>query len=96
MRLASYLVDSQPRAGVVAADQTLVAVSNLIAGGPTDMLAVLSAGPSLWDRVRAVAPSARGATRSATTSRCATSSGATAAEIEKIGVLRNTVATYGD
>jgi 2-keto-4-pentenoate hydratase/2-oxohepta-3-ene-1,7-dioic acid hydratase in catechol pathway len=60
MRLASYLVDGQPRAGVVAADQTLVAVSDLVAGGPTDMLAVLAAGPSLWDRLRAAAPSARG------------------------------------
>jgi 2-keto-4-pentenoate hydratase/2-oxohepta-3-ene-1,7-dioic acid hydratase in catechol pathway len=60
MRLASYLVDGQPRAGVVAADQTLIAVSDLVAGGPTDMLAVLAAGPSLWDRLRAAAPSARG------------------------------------
>src|SRR5438105_7698578 len=60
MRLASYLVDGQPRAGVVASDQTLVAVSDLIAGGPSDTLAVLAAGPSLWDRLRAAAPSARG------------------------------------
>ena len=60
MRLASYLVDGQPRAGVVASDQTLVAVSDLVAGGPSDMLAVLAAGPSLWDRLRAAAPTARG------------------------------------
>src|SRR5258708_25809844 len=60
MRLASYLVDGQPRAGVVASDQTLVAVSDLVAGGPSDMLAVLAAGPSLWDRLRATATSARG------------------------------------
>src|SRR3979411_2271427 len=60
MRPASYLVDGQPRAGVVASDQTLVAVSDLVAGGPSDMLAVLAAGPSLWDRLRAVAPSAQG------------------------------------
>src|SRR5260370_41770100 len=60
MRLASYLVDGQPRAGVVASDQTLVAVSDLFAGGPSDMLDVLAAGPSLWDRLRAAAPSARG------------------------------------
>src|SRR5713226_8049574 len=60
MRLASYLADGQPRAGVVASDQTLVAVSDLVAGGPSDMLAVLAAGPSLWDRLRAAAASARG------------------------------------
>src|SRR5258708_10953222 len=60
MRLASYLVDGQPRAGVVASDQTLVAVSDVVAGGPSAMLAVLAAGPSLWDRLRATATSARG------------------------------------
>jgi 2-keto-4-pentenoate hydratase/2-oxohepta-3-ene-1,7-dioic acid hydratase in catechol pathway len=60
MRLASYLVDGQPRAGVIASDQTLVAVSDVVAGGPSEMLAVLAAGPSLWDRLRAAAASARG------------------------------------
>src|SRR5712691_3727085 len=60
MRLASYLVDGQPRAGVIASDQTLVSVSDLVAGGPSDMLAVLAAGPSLWDRLRAAVSSARG------------------------------------
>ena len=60
MRLASYLVDGQPRAGVVASDQTLVAVSDLVAGGPSDMLAILAAGPSLWDRLRAAASFAHG------------------------------------
>ena len=58
MRLASYLVGGQPRAGVVASDQTLVAVSDLVADGPSDMLAVLAAGPSLWDPLRAAAASA--------------------------------------
>jgi 2-keto-4-pentenoate hydratase/2-oxohepta-3-ene-1,7-dioic acid hydratase in catechol pathway len=60
MRLASYLVDGQPRAGVIASDQTLVGVSDLVAGVPSDMLAVLAAGPSLWDRLSAAASSARG------------------------------------
>jgi 2-keto-4-pentenoate hydratase/2-oxohepta-3-ene-1,7-dioic acid hydratase in catechol pathway len=60
MRLASYLVGGQPRAAVVASDQTLVAVSDLVAGGPSDMLAVLAAGPSLWDRLRTAAPAAQG------------------------------------
>src|SRR5712691_7884026 len=60
MRLASYLFDGQPRAGVITSDQTLVAVSDLVAGGPAEMLAVLAAGPSLWDRLRAAASAARG------------------------------------
>ncbi len=60
MRLASYLVDGQPRAAVVASDQTLVSVSDLVPGGPSQMLDVLAAGSSLWDRLRAAAPSAQG------------------------------------
>jgi 2-keto-4-pentenoate hydratase/2-oxohepta-3-ene-1,7-dioic acid hydratase in catechol pathway len=58
MRLASYLVDGQPRAAVVASDQTLVPVAELIAGGPREMLDLLAAGPSMWDRLREVAHSA--------------------------------------
>jgi 2-keto-4-pentenoate hydratase/2-oxohepta-3-ene-1,7-dioic acid hydratase in catechol pathway len=60
MRLASYLADGLPRAAVVASDETLVAVSDLIAGGPSDMIDLLAAGPSLWDRLRTAASSARG------------------------------------
>jgi 2-keto-4-pentenoate hydratase/2-oxohepta-3-ene-1,7-dioic acid hydratase in catechol pathway len=52
MRLASYLVDGRPRAAVVASDETLVPVTDLIAGGPSEMLDVLAAGPVLWDRLR--------------------------------------------
>ena len=60
MRLASYLADRQPRAAVVASDQTLIPVADLVAGGPLEMLGLLAAGPSLWDRVRSAAASARG------------------------------------
>ena len=60
MRLATYLADGQPRAAVLASDQTLVAVGDLVAGGPLQMLDVLDAGPSFWDRLRAAATSARG------------------------------------
>jgi 2-keto-4-pentenoate hydratase/2-oxohepta-3-ene-1,7-dioic acid hydratase in catechol pathway len=60
MRLASYLADGQPRAAVVASDQTLVPVSELVAGGPASMLDLLAAGPSLWDQLRRSAGSARG------------------------------------
>src|SRR5579859_2212264 len=60
MRLASYLVDGQPHAGVVASDETLIAVGDLVAGGPSDMLGLLAAGPSAWARVHSAAATATG------------------------------------
>jgi 2-keto-4-pentenoate hydratase/2-oxohepta-3-ene-1,7-dioic acid hydratase in catechol pathway len=60
MRLASYLVDGLPRAAVLASDQTLVAVADLVPGPPSDVLDVLAAGPSLWDRLKSESVSARG------------------------------------
>src|ERR1700716_2915380 len=60
MRLASYVVGGEPRVAVVAADQTLVPVSDLLAGGPPSMLELLEAGPAVWDRLRAAAASAQG------------------------------------
>jgi 2-keto-4-pentenoate hydratase/2-oxohepta-3-ene-1,7-dioic acid hydratase in catechol pathway len=60
MRLASYLADGQPRAAVLASDQTLVPVSRLVSGGPSTMLELLEAGPAVWDRVRDAATSAGG------------------------------------
>ena len=60
MRLASHLVDGQPRVAVVGSDQTLVPVSELVPGGPSAMLDLLAAGPSLWDQLRRAAGSASG------------------------------------
>src|SRR5437660_1145513 len=60
MRLASYLANGQPRAAVLASDQTLVPVSQLVSGAPPTMLELLDAGPALWDRVRAAASTASG------------------------------------
>lgn len=62
MRLATYQTPAGARAAVVAADDTLVPVAGLIAGGPTDMLGVIDAGPGLWDRLRQAAAAARGGT----------------------------------
>ena len=59
MRLASYLVGGEPRAAVLAADQTLVPISELLPGGPASMLDVLDAGPTLWAQLSAAAGSAR-------------------------------------
>jgi 2-keto-4-pentenoate hydratase/2-oxohepta-3-ene-1,7-dioic acid hydratase in catechol pathway len=58
MRLASYLVDGRPRAAVLASDQTLVPVADLVSGAPAEMLDVLGAGTSLWDQLRRAAASA--------------------------------------
>jgi 2-keto-4-pentenoate hydratase/2-oxohepta-3-ene-1,7-dioic acid hydratase in catechol pathway len=60
MRLASYLLNGAPRAGVVASDQTLVPVSDLIAGGPADMQELLEAGPAAWSRLREASATASG------------------------------------
>ncbi len=60
MRLASYVADGRPRAALVAPDQTLVDVSDVVRGGPAEMLDVLAAGPTLWDQLRASAGSVSG------------------------------------
>ena len=60
MRLASVEANGQQRAAVVGADQTLIAVSELIGGGPDTMLEVLEAGPEFWGRLRERAQTAAG------------------------------------
>ena len=60
MRLVSFLADGHPRAGVLGTDQTVVPVGDLLAAAPTDMLDLLAAGPSLWDRLRQAAATAQG------------------------------------
>ncbi len=58
MRLATFISNGTPRAAIVAADDTLVAVSDLVPGAPVDMLGVIDAGPALWDRLRSAARTA--------------------------------------
>ena len=60
MRLATYVANGQPRAGVLTSDQTLVPVAELVSGGPAQLQDVLDAGAGLWDRLRTAAGSARG------------------------------------
>ncbi len=62
MRLATFVSTVGPRAAVVGADETLVPVADLVSGGPTDMQAVVEAGPALWDTLRRAAGAARGGT----------------------------------
>ncbi len=57
MRLVSYLADgASARAGLVASDETVVPVAELVSGAPADMLGVIAAGPALWDRLRGAKP----------------------------------------
>jgi 2-keto-4-pentenoate hydratase/2-oxohepta-3-ene-1,7-dioic acid hydratase in catechol pathway len=63
MRLASHFVDGQARAAVVAADQTLVPVGDLVPGAPEDMLSLLGSGPSAVDRLKQAAARATGGLR---------------------------------
>jgi 2-keto-4-pentenoate hydratase/2-oxohepta-3-ene-1,7-dioic acid hydratase in catechol pathway len=64
MRLASHVVGdwAEPRVGLLAADQTLVPVGDLVPGAPSSMIELLEAGPPVWDRLRNAAPGARGGT----------------------------------
>jgi 2-keto-4-pentenoate hydratase/2-oxohepta-3-ene-1,7-dioic acid hydratase in catechol pathway len=58
VRLASYLVGDQARAALLAADQTLVPIDDLVAGAPSTLLEVIQAGPELWDSFRSRASTA--------------------------------------
>lgn len=54
------MVDGRSRAAVLAPDNTLVPISDLVRSGPDDMLEVLAAGQSLWDQLTSAAGSAGG------------------------------------
>jgi len=60
MRLASLLEDGRPHAALLASDQTLVRVVDLVSGAPDQVVDVLAAGPMLWDRLRNAATSVSG------------------------------------
>jgi 2-keto-4-pentenoate hydratase/2-oxohepta-3-ene-1,7-dioic acid hydratase in catechol pathway len=60
MRLASYVANGRTEAAIVAPDQTLVPVSDLLPGGPSDMLDVLAGGQALWDGLWLAAANAKG------------------------------------
>lgn len=60
MRLATFAAGRGPRAGVVAADDTLIAASDLVTGAPDDMIRLIAAGEALHERLRAAAARAGG------------------------------------
>jgi len=59
MRLATLLVDGRPRAAILASDQTLVPVDELVTGAPDQVLDILVAGKPLWQQLASKASAAR-------------------------------------
>src|SRR5438132_1431622 len=85
MRLVTYSADGAPRAGVIAADGTVVDARDLVRDAPDDTLEIIAAGEATWralgDAAAAASTSPSRAasgtfldTRSRTMSRCATCS----------------------
>jgi 2-keto-4-pentenoate hydratase/2-oxohepta-3-ene-1,7-dioic acid hydratase in catechol pathway len=60
MRFVSYMVGGGPRAAVLASDNTVLPVAELVPGGPEEMLDVVAGGSGLWERLREAARSASG------------------------------------
>jgi 2-keto-4-pentenoate hydratase/2-oxohepta-3-ene-1,7-dioic acid hydratase in catechol pathway len=58
MRFVSYIAGRRPRAAVIAPDNTVLPIADLIPGGPDDMLDVIEGGPGLWDHIRQAARAA--------------------------------------
>ena len=60
MRLVTFSANGIQQAGVVAADGTYVAITDLIPGAPADMLGLIAAGPELLARLQSAAARAQG------------------------------------
>lgn len=60
MRLVTFETGRGPRAGVVAADDSVIAASELAPGAPDDMIALIAAGDALHARLRESAARASG------------------------------------
>ena len=66
MRLATFDAGRGPRVGVIAPDDTLVALTDLVPDAPEDMLGVIGAGDALHARMRDVASRAKNGAKLAT------------------------------
>ncbi len=66
MRLVTFASARGDRAGVIASDQTVVPVADLVPRGPEDMLGLIDGGEALWRRLRAACANAGGGTLLAT------------------------------
>ena len=59
MRLATFDAGRGPRVGIVASDDTLIGLADLVPDAPDDMLGVIAAGDALHARIRDVASRAK-------------------------------------
>jgi 2-keto-4-pentenoate hydratase/2-oxohepta-3-ene-1,7-dioic acid hydratase in catechol pathway len=59
MRLATFDAGRGPKVGIVASDNTLIALADLVPDAPDDMLGVVAAGDALHARIRDVASRAQ-------------------------------------
>jgi 2-keto-4-pentenoate hydratase/2-oxohepta-3-ene-1,7-dioic acid hydratase in catechol pathway len=60
VRICTFEANGSPRAGVLASDDSIVAVRDLVPEAPDQVAALIAAGPTLWARVREKAAGARG------------------------------------
>ncbi len=67
MRLVTFASTRGDRAGVIAPDQTVVPIADLVPRAPDDMQGVLEAGEPLWGRLRAACADANGGSLLAST-----------------------------
>ena len=63
MRLATFDAGRGPRVGMIAADQTLVPIADVVPEAPEDMLGIISAGDPLHERLRDLAARAKDGAR---------------------------------
>jgi 2-keto-4-pentenoate hydratase/2-oxohepta-3-ene-1,7-dioic acid hydratase in catechol pathway len=61
VRLCTFEVGGIPHAGVVNGNE-LIAVGDLVPGAPDDVVEIIAAGASLWDRLREAARRSKGGT----------------------------------
>ena len=62
VRLATFVHDNRPRVGILARDDSLVRLAELVPDAPQDMLGVIAAGPALRGRLGQAAGAAGGGT----------------------------------
>jgi 2-keto-4-pentenoate hydratase/2-oxohepta-3-ene-1,7-dioic acid hydratase in catechol pathway len=60
MRVCTFETGGHVRAGAAGADGSIVAIRDLVPGGPDDVVGLIAEGPELWDRVARAAANARG------------------------------------
>jgi len=60
VRVGTFEAHGATRAGVIGADGSLVAIGDLVPGGPDDVVSLIAEGAALWERVASAAAKARG------------------------------------